>query len=113
VTPLFQLSRRGLLSLATRIAMADGVRDAGDFVPARIASFTFQPPLLRISLGQRVLWRNDDDVPHSVIHAAHPHLFRSRVLFPGDQFAHQFNQPGAFPYFCGIHPHMRATIHVS
>ena len=63
-----------------------------------------------IAIGQGVMWRNDDDVPHSVVHAGHPHVFRSRVLFRGDTFSNQFNAPGEFPYRCGIHPHMRGTI---
>ena len=104
------ISRRSFLALATPIAWSDGVRDAGDFVTVRIAEFTFQPATLRVVLGQGVSWRNDDDVPHSIIHAAHPHLFRSRVLFRGDVFNHQFNVAGEFPYRCGIYPHVRGTI---
>ncbi len=104
------LSRRSFLALATPIAWSDGVRDAGVFVSVRITDFTFQPTVLRIAQGHSVLWTNIDDVPHSVIHAIHPHVFRSRVLFRGDTFSNQFNVIGEFPYRCGIHPHMRGTI---
>ncbi len=92
--------------------MADGVRDSGDFVAVRIDNFTFHPAALSLAVGQGVLWTNDDDVPHSIVHAAHPHLFRSHVLFPGDRFAHPFNLAGSFPYRCGIHPHMRGLVTV-
>lgn len=110
MTCIFHISRRGLLALATPVAWSDGVRDAGDFVTVRIVDFAFEPAVLRIAVGQGVMWRNDDDVPHSVIHAGHPHLFRSRVLFRGDGFSRQFNVAGEFPYRCGIHPHMRASV---
>ena len=110
MTSIAPLSRRAFLALATPIAWSDGVRDSGAFVTVRIADFTFEPATLRIAIGQGVMWRNDDDVPHSVVHAGHPHVFRSRVLFRGDTFSNQFNAPGEFPYRCGIHPHMRGTI---
>jgi len=112
VTYVIELTRRGLLSLVTRVAYADGVRDGSDFVAVRIIDFTFQPAILRINIGQSVLWTNGDDSPHRIDHDATPRFFRSQVLFPRDQYGHQFNVAGEFRYRCAIHPHMRGTIQV-
>jgi plastocyanin len=112
VTPVIELSRRGLLSLVTRIAYADGVRDTGDFVTVHIVNFAFESAILRIAIGQSVMWTNDDDSPHRIDHDASPRYFHSNMLFRGDQYSRQFNVPGEFRYRCGIHPHMRGTIQV-
>ena len=110
MSPVIELSRRALLGLVTRVAMADGVRDASDFTTVRIMSYTFEPAVLWLTIGQSVLWTNGDDGPHRIIQGASPGDFRSRVLFPSDQYSRQFNVAGEFPYHCGIHPHMRGTI---
>ncbi len=110
MTPVIELTRRGLLSLVTRVAMADGVRDAGNFVTVRIVNYTFQPALLHIAIGQSVLWTNDDEGPHRIDQDAAFRYFRSGVLFPSDQYARQFNVVGEFRYRCSIHPHMRGSV---
>jgi plastocyanin len=34
-------------------------------------------------------------------------------LGEGDAFSFTFDQPGSFPYICGIHNYMRGTVTVS
>ena len=100
------------MSMVIPIAMSDGVRvDTGNAVIG-IRDFAFEPSVLRITAGTWVRWVNLDDTPYGVVHAAHPHLFRSSVLFPGDSFTRQFITPGEFPYRCAIHKQMRGLVKV-
>lgn len=109
----YPFGRRSFLAMVIPIAWADGVRDDGNVVPLLIADYTFRPATLAIIAGQRVAWLNQDDVPHSIIHTPHPHLFRSNVLFPGDRFIAHFPRQGEYPFHCGINRHMRGTILVA
>lgn len=78
-----------------------------------IDNFTFTPQLLQVAVGTRVVWTNHDDVPHAVMSAAQPPLFRSpHALDTDDGFARVFDQAGSFGYFCSLHPHMTGTIMV-
>lgn len=106
------ISRR-LFLLATPVSWADGVRGESGDVTVTITDYTFRPERVAVMAGSRVTWLNADDVPHSVVHAGHPHLFRSTVLFPGQRFVHQFMQAGEFQIRCGINRHMRGLVVVA
>jgi plastocyanin len=91
----------------------------GCAVPARAAeaevvidNFVFTPPDLAVAPGTRVTWRNRDDIPHSIVSAAGPPLFRSPALDTDESFTHVFDMPGSYPYFCGLHPHMTGKVTV-
>jgi plastocyanin len=73
-----------------------------------IDNFTFSPSALTIATGTTVTWINHDDTPHTV--TAQNHTFTSSGLDTDDHFSHQFTIPGAYPYYCTIHPKMTATI---
>ena len=91
-------------------AYAEGMRERADPVMVGIRDFTFLPAKIAIAAGQTVEWTNRDDVPHSVIHAAHPHAFKSGVLFQGERFAFRFDQPGRYAYVCGVYRHMQGLV---
>lgn len=73
-----------------------------------IKNFTFDPPALTVHAGAHVTFKNADDIPHSVVLA--DGSFRSRPLDTDDSVEVAFRKPGAYTYFCGLHPHMRGTI---
>ena len=106
------LSRR-LFLLATPVAWNDGPRDGPMAVTVTITDYTFRPERVAVLAGTMVTWLNADDVPHSIVHAEHPHLFRSPVLFPGQRFSHAFARPGEYPVRCGINRHMRSLVVVA
>lgn len=91
------------LSLASRPARAAEAR-------VRLKAFAFEPPMLRVRVGDRVVWTNEDDTPHTVTSAARPPLFRSGALDGDDSFAVVFDTPGAHRYFCSLHPHMQGVV---
>ena len=114
--PSSPFTRRALLAAALPVAMSDGLRDGGtanDVATVTIVEFAYQPASLVITVGQRVIWTNADEVPHSIVHAAHPHEFKSRVLFHGERFSHRFETPGRYLYVCGVYRRMQGVIVVA
>ena len=74
----------------------------------KIDSFTFAPQRLTVPVGTTVTWINDDDIPHTVV--ASTRLFKSSALDTKDRFSFTFTTPGAYEYFCSLHPHMTGAI---
>jgi len=74
----------------------------------QIRNFAFVPAILVVAPGTTVTWTNADEDPHSVV--ATNKAFRSSALDGGDKFSFTFTTPGAFQYFCSLHPHMVGKI---
>ena len=74
----------------------------------RIDNFAFAPQRMTVKVGTTVTWINDDDIPHTV--ASNTKLFRSSALDTKDKFSFTFTTPGAYEYFCSLHPHMTGAI---
>ena len=74
----------------------------------KIDNFTFDPPRLIVKAGTTVTWHNDDDIPHTVV--ATGKTFRSKTLDTDDKYSFTFTTPGAYEYFCSLHPHMTGMI---
>jgi len=75
---------------------------------ATIDNFTFNPQRLTVKAGTTVTWKNQDDIPHTVTSSTR--LFKSKALDTDDGFSFIFNEPGAYEYFCSLHPHMTGSI---
>ena len=74
-------------------------------------AIAFDPEEITISAGETVTWTNMDIVPHTATSgnrgdADLGSVFRSANLFQGGTFAHTFDEPGEFVYFCEVHPVM-------
>jgi len=76
-----------------------------------IQNFAYAPPSLTIPVGTTVIWTNFDSAPHTVTSESGDEL-DSPVLSTGETFSHTFTTPGVFPYYCTIHPSMRASVTV-
>ncbi len=76
-----------------------------------IDNFSFMPPRLAVKVGSTVTWTNHDDVPHNVVSTSNK--FSSPVLDTDQKFSYQFEQAGAYPYYCKIHPRMTGTVVVA
>ena len=74
----------------------------------KIDNFAFAPQRVVVKAGTTVIWINDDDIPHTV--ASSTKLFKSNALDTKDKFSFTFTTPGAYEYFCSLHPHMTGTI---
>ena len=74
----------------------------------KIDQFAFAPHRVVVKAGTTVTWINDEDIPHTV--ASSTKLFKSNALDTKDKFSFTFTTPGAYEYFCSLHPHMTGTI---
>jgi plastocyanin len=73
-----------------------------------IDNFSFAPATVSVPIGTTVAWTNRDEAPHNVVSTEQK--FRSPVLDTDERFSHRFDGPGAFKYFCSIHPKMTGRI---
>ena len=104
------------IGVATALALA--VFAAATALPAasahvaetevKIDNFALAPQRVVVKAGTTVIWINDDDIPHTV--ASSTKLFKSNALDTKDKFSFTFTTPGAYEYFCSLHPHMTGTI---
>jgi plastocyanin len=81
----------------------------------------FSPNPVQVSVGDTVIWTNDDTQPHTVVsgeNAQPSGEFDSSpnfnpLLAPKQTFEHTFTQAGEYPYYCALHPNMVGTVSVS
>jgi len=73
-----------------------------------IKNFSFQPDVLKVKVGAKVTWTNDDTVPHTV--TADTNSFASGNLQPAGSFSFTFTRPGTYAYHCSIHPSMHGSV---
>ena len=76
-----------------------------------IDNFTFTPDAITVPVGTRIVWENNDDIPHSVVETTGK--FHSAALDTEDKFSFTFDRVGTFEYFCGLHPHMTGKVVVA
>jgi plastocyanin len=69
---------------------------------------TFVPSRIQITAGTTVVWRNDDQLIHTV--TANDKSFDSGLLQPGKTYRRTFDKPGQYPYYCLPHPFMKGVV---
>ena len=77
-------------------------------IEVKIDNFAFVPQRVTVKAGTTVTWINDDDIPHTV--ASNTKVFKSNALDTKDKYSFTFTNPGAYEYFCSLHPHMTGAI---
>jgi len=98
----------GGVVLMAALASGSSVGQAQEANAVVIKNFMFSPMSLTVKAGSTVTWRNLDGEPHSVVNDTG--IFHSAALDQNDTYQFKFDKPGVYTVFCGIHPHMRATI---
>jgi plastocyanin len=87
---------------------------SGGTVHVVMQSLDFSPIVIHASVGQTVVWTNEDDAPHNVTYVSGPRFTSSRPqLERGAKFSLRLTEPGTIHYYCTIHPWMKASIVVS
>ena len=74
-----------------------------------IENMRFTPDSLTLRRGDRVVWRNNDLVPHTATAAK---VFDSGSIEPGKSWSTILRKTGSVPYVCTFHPSMTATLTV-
>lgn len=88
---------------------------AGDVVsPGAVVvsmkNLQFLPRTVAVTAGQQVVWRNDDQVAHTV--TARDGSWTSALLQPGATYVRAFAQPGHYEIICTPHPFMTSAVEV-
>ena len=100
----------GALALALAGAWGSGMAQAAPQThTVVIDSMRFKPDTLTVRRGDRVVWRNNDLVPHTATAAK---VFDSGSIEPGQSWSTVLRKTGTLPYVCSFHPGMKATLQV-
>jgi hypothetical protein len=75
-----------------------------------ILAGSFSPAHTDVVAGDSVTWTNDSVRRHTV--TAFDLAWKSLDVLPMEIYRHSFDAPGAYSYFCTIHPFMRGEIDV-
>src|SRR5437667_9272052 len=111
-------SAAALLVLSFGFSNASHTRAAGEQSSSshkyqiKIDNFSFAPATLTVPAGATVTWVNHDDVPHNIV-SSEGKTLKSPVMDTDEKFSYTFTKPGAYPYYCGIHPKMTAKVVVA
>jgi plastocyanin len=81
---------------------------SGNTVEVKIADFSFDPATITIKIGTNIKWTNMDSEAHTV--TADDNSWTSVRLNQSDTYTHTFDQAGTYPYHCGLHSSMQATV---
>jgi plastocyanin len=77
-----------------------------------IKGFAFNPSSIDIKVGTKVIWTNNDNVPHTVTSDSGTTL-NSPTLSPGETFSFTFENIGTYNYHCNIHKMMKGVVNVT
>ena len=73
----------------------------------KIEGMQFVPATLTVKRGDRIVWRNEDVVPHT---ATAKGTFDSGNIATGRSWSHSMNKAGRHEYVCTFHPGMKAVV---
>ncbi len=89
------------------------------------AEVWYDPPQIFVTVGDTIIWYNDDRESHTVTSGdssgrfgwmdnkelGNPDgIFDSEQFMPGESWSYKFKESGAFSYFCIIHPWMEGIV---
>ena len=78
-------------------------------VNVNIKNFSFSPATLNVKSGTKVIWTNNDNVPHTVTSDS-DNVLNSPSISPGQSFSFVFTNIGTEKYHCNFHTMMKAQI---
>lgn len=91
---------------------------AGADAQVTIQNTAFHPASVTVGVGEKVVWKNQDDASHTVTsndnkfdsNPACPAVVLQDCLEKGESFAHTFDQAGEYEYYCKIHSSMTGVV---
>ena len=74
-----------------------------------ITDMQFTAATRKVKVGEEVVWRNADAMPHTVTSTDGGPL-SSGQLGKGGEYSFTFKEPGTYSYYCRYHPSMKGKI---
>jgi len=74
-----------------------------------IKGFKFVPEKLEVNVGDTVIWKDEDIVPHTATSAK---VFDSKGIDPGKSWSYVATKKGTHLYICSFHPTMKGELDV-
>lgn len=105
----------GTIKTAAQNQNQTPVTPTGNIIEVEIKNLEFNPKELTLTVGDTVVWTNNENVKHRIADSATSKYmiknnFGSDELLQGEKYNYTFTQPGTFMYQCLIHPVMTGTI---
>jgi amicyanin len=101
-----QAGRAVVLDKSDQPVVAAAPAPAGPTV--LIAKHKYERPALTVAVGTTVTWVNHDEDVHTVVSTTQ--AFRSSALETDEAYSYKFTKPGAYEYFCTLHPLMTGKV---
>ena len=86
--------------------------ESNDIVSVGMKDIKFVPEQISVDVGQKIVWTNNEDVPHNVT-AEEGADFASDTMQKDDTFEYSPKKAGTIAYVCTIHPGQNGTITVT
>jgi plastocyanin len=82
----------------------------------KIGQTYYDPEVIEIPAGTKVIWENNDNTMHTVT-SGNPNdgpdgVFDSDLISAGGSFEHTFTEAGKEDYYCIVHPWMTGSVNV-
>ena len=68
----------------------------------------YVPATLVVNVGDRVVWKNEDIVPHTATDRGKS--FDSGSIEPGASWSYAANKKGTYFYYCAYHPNTKGKL---
>jgi plastocyanin len=75
---------------------------------AAMRNLAYEPARIEINAGTTVVWRNNDQVEHTV--TASDRSWDSGIIRPGATWERTFTRPGTYEFYCTPHPFMKGVV---
>lgn len=98
----FQISGLMMLAVATSAVAKDHL------ISQKGKAFSAEE--LTISVGDKVVFKNEDDTSHNVFSSGEGMKFNLGIQKQGAESSHSFDKPGTVEVRCAIHPKMKLKI---
>jgi len=95
-------------ALAGAVLLTGSAPSAEGAIGVDMRNFKFDPAVVRIEPGKRVLWVNHDKTRHDAFQRG---IFDTGLLRRDESALVRFNRRGTYPYLCTLHPYyMRGKV---
>ena len=104
-------TRHFLFALALPLCIGATPVRAAETETVTIDNFSFKPNVITVKPGTHIIFKNQDDLPHTVVI---PDMKVASPMMDTDgSYDADFEKPGEFKYFCGVHPMMTGKVIVA